>query len=89
MKKSILILSLLAVHLMGGCGDSPAASGLTVRDLGKAVTYEESEVTLLCRKIYFQDMDPANMPQDVVKQHYIVEEPHRMFIGEVVEEIGK
>ena len=40
---------------MGGCGDSPAASedaesGLTVRDLGKAVTYEESEVTLLCRK---------------------------------------
>ena len=79
---------------MGGCGDSPAASedaasGLTVRDLGKAVTYEESEVTLLCRKIYFQDMDPAKMPQDVVKQHYIVEEPHRMFIGEVVEVIGK
>lgn len=65
------------------------ASGLTVRDLGEAVTYEEAEVTLLCKKIYFQDMDSANMPQDVIKQHYTEEEPHRMFIGEVVEVIGK
>jgi len=82
-----------ALTLMGSKSgrdlDKDAASGLTVRDLGKAVTYEEAEVTLLCRKIYFQDMDPANMPQDVVKQHYTVEEPHRMFIGEVVEVIGK
>ena len=69
--------------------DKDAASGLTVSDLGKAVTYEEAEATLLCRKIYFQDMNPANMPQDVVQQHYIMEEPHRMFIGEVVEVIGK
>ena len=56
-----------ALMLMGSKSgrdlDKDAASGLTVRDLGKAVTYEESEVTLLCRKIYFQNMDPANMPQ--------------------------
>ena len=82
-----------ALMLMGSKSgrdlDKDAASGLTIRDLGEAVTYEEAEVTLLCRKIYFQDMDPANMPQDVVKQHYTVEEPHRMFIGEVVEVIRK
>ena len=82
-----------ALTLMGSKSgrnlDKDAASGLTVRDLGEAVTYEEAEVTMLCRKIYFQDMVPANMPQDVVQQHYTVEEPHRMFIGEVVEIIGK
>ena len=82
-----------ALTLMGSKSgrnlDKDAASGLTVRDLGEAVTYEEAEVTMLCRKIYFQDMDPAKMPQDVVQQHYTAEEPHRMFIGEVVEVIEK
>ena len=57
-----------ALMLMGSKSgrdlDKDTASGLTVRDLGKAVTYEEAEVTLLCRKIYFQDMDPANMPPE-------------------------
>lgn len=82
-----------ALTLMGSKSgrdmDKDSASGLTVKDLGKAVTYEEAEVTLLCKKIYFQDMDTANMPQDIVQQHYTIEEPHRMFIGEVVEVISK
>ena len=69
--------------------DKDAASKLTVRDLGKAVTYEEAEVTLLCRKIYDQDMDVSHIPQDVVQTHYAYEKPHRMFIGEVVEIIRK
>lgn len=78
-----------ALMLMGSNSgrdiDKDAASGLTVKDLEKAVTYEEAEVTLLCRKIYWQDMDAEHMPEDVVKTHYAVEEPHRLFIGEVVE----
>ena len=69
--------------------DKDAASGLTVKDLGQAVTYEEAKVTLLCKKIYFQDMERQNMPNDVVEQHYTAEEPHRIFIGEVVEVIRK
>ena len=78
-----------ALMLMGSKSgrdiDKDAASGLTVKDLGKAVTYEEAEVTLLCKKIYFQDMDAERMPEDVVRTHYSVEEPHRLFIGEVLE----
>lgn len=84
-KKALMLMGSKSGRDLG----KDAASGLTVRNLGEAVTYEEAEVTLLCKKIYFQDMDPANMPQDVVKQHYTVEEPHRTFIGEVVEVIGK
>lgn len=82
-----------ALMLMGSKSgrdtDKDTAAGLTLRDLDKAVTYEEAEVTMLCRKIYYQDMIPEHMPQDVVQQNYITEEPHRMFIGEVVEVIEK
>ena len=64
--------------------DKDTAAGLTVKELGEAVTYEQAEATLLCRKIYWQDLDPATMPPDVVEQFYTTEEPHRMYIGEVV-----
>jgi len=78
-----------ALSLMGKLSgrdvDKDRESGLTVRDLEKAVTYREAEVTLLCKKIYFQDLDRANMPQKAVDMFYKVEEPHRMFIGEVVD----
>lgn len=33
------------------------------------------------------DKDAEHMPEDVVKMHYSVEEPHRLFIGEVLEVI--
>ncbi len=78
-----------ALALMGKVSgrdvDKDRESGLTVRDLEKAVTYREAEVTLLCKKIYFQDLDRANMPEKAVEMFYKVEEPHRMFIGEVVD----
>ena len=78
-----------ALTLMGSKSgrdiDKDAAAGLTVKDLRDAVTYEEAEVTLLCKKIYHQDMDPENMPAEVVQQNYTEDKPHRIFIGEVVD----
>ena len=65
------------------------ASGLTVKPIGQVVTYEEAEVTIICRKIYWQDLVRENMPEDAVERFYTEEEPHRMFIGEVVEIIKK
>ncbi len=65
------------------------ASGLTVKPIGQAVTYEEAEVTFICRKIYWQDLARENMPEDAVERFYTEEEPHRMFIGEVVEIVRK
>ncbi len=60
-------------------------SGLTVKPIGQVVTYEEAEVTIICRKIYWQDLVRENIPKDEVERFYTEEEPHRMFIGEVVE----
>lgn len=72
-------------RLSGRDGDKVAESGLTPRFLENAVTFAEARVTLLCRKIYTQPMDTAAMPEKVVETFYKVEEPHTIFIGEVVE----
>ena len=78
-----------ALSLMGSRSgrdcDKDAAAGLTPKEVAGTVTFEEAEVTLLCKKIYRQDLDPQNMPQDVVRSYYVTEEPHRMYIGEVVD----
>ena len=69
--------------------DKDAFAGLTVKDLGEAITYEEAEITFLCRKIYSADMLTMHMPVDVVDEFYTPEEPHTMYIGEVIEIIEK
>ncbi len=65
--------------------DKDKEAGLTPVDLTQAVTYREAEVTLLCRRIYWQDLDEEHMPGDVVRQNYLSDEAHRMYIGEVVD----
>ena len=67
--------------------DKDAASGLTPVAAGESTTYAQAEVTLLCRKIYSQDLDLARIPADAVKTYYETEAPHRMYIGEVVDVI--
>ncbi|MBQ3428426.1 MAG: flavin reductase [Mogibacterium sp.] len=69
--------------------DKDAAAGLTVRDLGEAVTYEEAELVFLCRKVFYEDMITTHMPEEIVKQHYTPDEPHTLYIGEVVDIIRK
>lgn len=66
-----------------------AAAGLTVRDLGEAVTYEEAELVFLCKKVFYEDMITTHMPAEIVQQHYTPDEPHTLYIGEVVDIIRK
>lgn len=77
-------LSLLG-SLSGRDGDKIAKSGLTPKPLKDAVTFEEAKVTLLCKKLYRQDMDVSAMPDYVVEDYYDGEEPHTMYVGRVVE----
>lgn len=73
----------------GRDGDKVAAAGLTAMPIANSVTFKEAEVTLLCRKIYRQDMDVSAMPADVVKTFYETEAAHTVYIGEVVDIIGE
>ena len=65
--------------------DKMHESGLTPRDAGETVTFAEAEVTLVCRKLFKQRMDRANMPEEVVSRWYKDDADHDMYIGEVVD----
>lgn len=64
--------------------DKDKETGLEAVKLDDTVMYKQAKTTLLCKKIYFNDLDPENMPEDIVKANYTSEKPHRMYIGEVI-----
>ena len=72
-------------ELSGRNGDKIARTSLTPKFLVEGVTFAQAEVTLVCRKLYAQDLDRTAMPENVRKTIYATEDPHRMFIGEVID----
>jgi len=64
-------------------------SKLTPMEYKDVTIYKEAKVTLICKKIYFNDIDINNVPKEAKERYYEVEKPHRMFIGEVIETINK
>ena len=73
----------------GRDGDKVAEAGLTPEEIDGAVTFKEAHTTLLCRKIYRQDMDVSAMPERVADTFYRTEAAHTMYIGEVVRIVRK
>ncbi len=69
--------------------DKDREAGLTPCPAGETVMYAEAEATLLCRKIYCQDLDVSAFPEAVREKYYGSEPAHRMYIGEVVDIIRK
>ena len=65
--------------------DKMHESGLTPKVIDKSVTFEEAEVTLVCRKLFKQQLDPANMTEEIRNAFYSGDAAHDMYIGEVVE----
>ncbi len=65
--------------------DKMKASGLTPVIAGASVTFEEAEVTLVCRKLYRQELNVADMPEDVARTMYAGQATHDMYIGEIVD----
>jgi len=57
--------------------------------VGESMSFKEAEVTLVCRKLFKQQLDVANMPEDVAKAMYEGQAPHDMYIGEIVNIIRK
>ena len=64
--------------------DKMRASGLTPKKAGETISFEEAETTIICRKLFKQSLEVANMPEDVIKDLYTGQAPHDMYIGEVV-----
>lgn len=72
--------------LSGRDCDKVKLSGLTPVPAGHgAVTFAEAERTLVCRKIYSQDLSLEAIPGFARETYYRTEAPHTMYIGEIVD----
>lgn len=74
--------------------DKVSLTKLTPDFLDKGISFKESKLTIICKKIYFQDLninniDNKNIIQSEIDRFYKNEPMHRMYIGEVVDVIDK
>lgn len=70
--------------LSGRDGDKVAKTALTPVEVPHGVSFREAERTLICRKLYCQDMDRAGMLPEIAEGPE-KKDVHRVYIGEVVE----
>ncbi|PKP45221.1 MAG: flavin reductase [Bacteroidetes bacterium HGW-Bacteroidetes-11] len=65
--------------------DKFAATGLKIMETAEgAYTFEEARLYLVCRKLYFQDIDPNGFIDSSVAKNYPEKDYHRMYIGEII-----
>lgn len=71
--------------------DKVSACNLTVcRGAGNTPFFEEAELVLVCRKLYWQDIDPAHfLDPETDGKWYPEKDYHRMYIGKIVEAYRK
>ena len=69
----------------GRDGDKVAEVGFTAVPAGESVTFSDAKTTIVCKKIYRQDLTMDTMPADVIEKYYTEEAPHTVFVGEVID----
>lgn len=74
----------------GRDGDKIADSGLrpAASRLVQAPCYEEAELVLECRKLYWQDLDPSHFLDPAIESNYPNKDYHRAYFGEIVAASG-
>ncbi len=67
-------------------GDKVRGSGLTPvpSRTVKAPGYEQAELIIECRKIYFGDLVPRNFLDESIEKHYPSKDYHRMYLGQIL-----
>ena len=55
---------------------------------GQAAYPQEARLVLVCRKLYWNDLDPAHIPLED-RKHYKENDFHRMYIGEIVQALRR
>jgi flavin reductase (DIM6/NTAB) family NADH-FMN oxidoreductase RutF len=66
-----------------GSGLTPVASRCV-----KAPSFDEAELVLECRKIYFSDLDPSHFLDPGIEKNYASKDYHRVYFGEIAAAMG-
>ncbi len=74
----------------GRDGDKITAAGLTpiASTRVAAPGFAEAELILECRKIYWDDMDPAHFLDPAIENHYPMKDYHRIYFGAILAIFG-
>jgi flavin reductase (DIM6/NTAB) family NADH-FMN oxidoreductase RutF len=74
----------------GRDGDKITEAGLTpiASTLVPAPGFAEANLIVECRKVYWQDMEPAQFLDPAIENHYAKKDYHRIYFGEVVALLG-
>lgn len=78
-------LSLLGAK-SGRDGNKIAEAGLTpaAAPCVAAPAYKEAELVIACRKMYWQDIDPAHFLNPQIDRNYPQKDYHRIYYGEIM-----
>ncbi len=67
-----------------------AKTGLTPQgDISEAVYFAEARLVLVCRKIHFQDLDPAHFLDPAIAGFYGARDYHRLYLGEITQALRR
>lgn len=70
--------------------DKVKECGFTVTTAEGAPYFEEADLVLVCKKAYWQDMDPTHfLDGEIDGKWYPQKDYHRIFIGEILEVLRK
>lgn len=71
----------------GRDGDKFALTKITPQAYKDMVVFKEASLTLVCRKIYWEQFDEKHMDPEIVQSLYkdLNQPTHYQFIGEIVE----
>ena len=65
--------------------DKAKETGLTPKAIDGSMGFEESRLTLVCEKIYYQDLDPKGFVDETLdSKNYAQKDYHRMYVGKIV-----
>lgn len=65
--------------------DKAEATGLTVVEgEDNTVYFEEARLVLVCKKLYYQDLNPENFLDLSIDRNYLKKDYHRMYVGKIV-----
>jgi len=64
--------------------DKVKETGLTPVHIDGTTYFDEARLVLVCKKQYFQDIDPKNFLNADIEKNYPAKDYHRMYIGEIV-----
>ena len=69
--------------------DKVKEAGLTPVFDAPAPYFEQAELTLICRKLYTQDLDPAHFLDPSLMGNYKDGDFHRLYVGEITKVLAR